>query len=66
MAICSRYATVPSRLRITRAERDGLVRSLQISFGNKMDQKDQDWIVSSGTVLRDSTKKGYHCSDDPQ
>jgi hypothetical protein len=56
-----------SRLRITRAERDELVRSLQISFGEKMDQTDQNWIVSSATVLRDYLiKKGYKCSDDPQ
>ena len=55
-----------SRLRITRAERDGLVRSLQISFDNKMEQKDQNWTVSSATVLWDYlTKKGYKCSDDP-
>jgi len=56
-----------SRLRITRAERDELARSLQISFGNKMEQTDQNWIVSSATVLRDYLiKKGYKCSDDPQ
>jgi hypothetical protein len=56
-----------SRLRITRVERDKLVRSLQISFGDKMERKDQDYIVSSATVLRDYlSKKGYKCSDEPQ
>lgn len=56
-----------SRLRITRAERGKLVQSLQISFGDKMNQTDQNWIVSSATVLRDYLiKKGYKCSDDPQ
>jgi hypothetical protein len=55
-----------SRLRITRAERDGLVRSLQIDFDGKMDQTDQNCIVSSASVLRDYLiKKGYKCSDDP-
>lgn len=55
-----------SRLRITRAERDGLLRSLQIDFGAKMDSTDQNYIVSSATVLRDYlSKKGYKCSDDP-
>lgn len=55
-----------SRLRITRAERDKLARFLQIDFGAKMDQTDQNYIVSSATVLRDYlTKKGYKCSDDP-
>ncbi len=55
-----------SRLRITRAQRDGLVRSLQVNFGDKMDRQDQNYTVSSATVLRDYlTKKGYKCSDDP-
>jgi hypothetical protein len=55
-----------SRLRITRAERDKLVRSLQIDFDGKMDQTDQNYIVSSASVLRDYLiKKGYKCADDP-
>jgi hypothetical protein len=55
-----------SRLSITRAQRDALVQSLQISFGDKMDQTNQNYIVSSASVLRDFlTKKGYKCSDDP-
>jgi len=55
-----------SRLRITRAERDRLVRFLQIDFGKKLDARDQNYIVSSASVLRDYlTKKGYKCSDDP-
>jgi hypothetical protein len=55
-----------SRLIITRAERDKLVRSLQISFGKKLvDQQEQNLIVSSASVLRDYLpKKGYKCSDD--
>jgi hypothetical protein len=54
-----------SRLRITRAERDGLVDSLQIYFGDKMDHRDQNYIVSSATVLKDYlSKKGYKCADD--
>ena len=55
-----------SRLRITRAQRDKLVRSLQINFGDKMERADQNYIVSAATVLRDYlVKKGYKCSDDP-
>lgn len=55
-----------SRLRIKRAERDKLVQFLQIDFGAKMDAKDQNYIVSSASVLRDFLmKKGYKCSDDP-
>jgi hypothetical protein len=55
-----------SRLIITRAQRDGLVRSLQLSFGKKLEQSDQNYIVSAASVLRDYlSKKGYRCSDDP-
>ena len=55
-----------SRLRITRAERDHLLQSLQISFGAKMNNDDQNYIVGSATVLRDYlSKKGYKCADDP-
>jgi hypothetical protein len=55
-----------SRLRITRAERDHLVKILQIDFGEKMNQKNQNYIVSSASVMRDYlTKKGYKCSDEP-
>ena len=54
-----------SRLIVTRAERDQLVRSLEISFGKKLDQKEQNYIVSSASVLRDYlAKKGYKCADE--
>jgi hypothetical protein len=55
-----------SRLRITKAERSRLVQTLQIDFGDKMNRADQNFIVSSATVLRDylSKKKGYKCSDE--
>ncbi len=55
-----------SRLSITRAERDKLVRDLQLGFGKKLDQDNQNLIVSSASVLRDYlAKKGYKCSDEP-
>jgi hypothetical protein len=55
-----------SRLTITRAQRDGLVRSLQISFGKKLDLSDQNFTVASASVLRDYlSRKGYKCSDEP-
>lgn len=55
-----------SRLRITRAERDELLRDLQIEFGAKMESAEQNPTVSSATVLRNYlSKKGYKCSDDP-
>jgi hypothetical protein len=55
-----------SRLSITRAERNELVRRLQISFGTKLDQKEQNLIVSAASVLRHYLQeKGYKCSDEP-
>lgn len=55
-----------SRLTITRAQRDGLVRSLQISFGKKLDLSDQNFTVASASVLRDYlSRKDYKCSDEP-
>jgi len=55
-----------SRLTITRAQRDDLVRKLQLSFGRKMELADQNYIVSAATVLRNYlSKKGYRCSDEP-
>jgi hypothetical protein len=55
-----------SRLRITRAERARLLQTLQIDFGDKMNRADQNYIVSSATVLRDylSKKKGYKAADE--
>src|ERR1700730_9988337 len=55
-----------SRLTITRAQRDGLVQSLQISFGKKLDLSDQNFTVVSASVMRDYLSlKGYKCSDEP-
>ena len=55
-----------SHLVISKAERDALVLQLALSFGKKMDQDDQNWGVSTASVLRDYlTKKGYKFADDP-
>jgi hypothetical protein len=54
-----------SRLTITRAQRDSLVKSLQLSFGARMDAADQNHLVGSATLLRDFlTKNGYNFSDE--
>lgn len=53
-----------SHLIITKAERDSLVQSLTTTFGNKMDEKDQNYGVSSATVLRNVLNE-HKCSDDP-
>jgi hypothetical protein len=55
-----------SHLLITRAERDQLTSTIQNYFGKKMAQKDQNWLVSSISVLNTYlTKKGFKCADEP-
>lgn len=55
-----------SHLTITKAERDTLVRQLNLSFGKKMDQENQNWGVSAASVLKTYlTEKGYLFADDP-
>ncbi len=55
-----------SHLTITKAERADLVKSLNTYFGKKLDSKQQNYTVSSASVLRFYlTKKGYKCSDEP-
>jgi hypothetical protein len=47
-------------------ERNELVRVLYASFGEKMDQKEQNYTVSSATLLRDFLiRKGFKCADEP-
>jgi len=54
-----------SRLSITRNERDSLVHDINHTFGRKLDQAEQDDVVSIASVLRSYlTKKGYRCSDE--
>lgn len=55
-----------SHLVISKAERDALVRELDLSFGKKMDQDNQNWGVSAASVLKNYlTKKDYKFADDP-
>lgn len=54
-----------SRLVITKEERASLVSLLVTYFGKKMDEANQNWLVSSATVLRDYlTKKDYNAADE--
>jgi len=51
---------------ITKAERDDLVRQIKLTFGDKLNQHDQNWIVSAASVLEFYLEhKGYKCSDEP-
>lgn len=55
-----------SRLTITCAERDALVRTINVDFGSKLNVEKQNWTVSAASVIRDYLiKKGYTCSDEP-
>ncbi|MGH9693057.1 MAG: hypothetical protein ACRD5Z_02860 [Bryobacteraceae bacterium] len=54
-----------SRLIITKAERQALIGSLNTWFGTKLDQKDQNYIVSAASVLRSYLRKHYTCADGP-
>jgi hypothetical protein len=53
-----------SHMKVTRAEKARLLDALDNAFGVKMDQKDQNYGVSSATILR-SLLKERKCSDDP-
>ncbi len=55
-----------SHLSITRQQAQQLASSLQSGFGASMHAKDQNWTVSSASVLHTYlTKKGYKYADDP-
>lgn len=53
-----------SRLIITKAERSDLIKRIQTAFGAKLNQNQQNYYVSSATVLRDWLRSGYTASDE--
>jgi hypothetical protein len=54
-----------SHLVITRAERDKLVSDLTLEFGQKLNEKNQNFTVSAASVLKAYLTKDYKCADDP-
>jgi hypothetical protein len=54
-----------SHLVITKSERDKLVSAITTTFGEKLDQNTQNYIVSSASVLKAYLLKGYKCADEP-
>lgn len=54
-----------NHLVITKADREKLVHDLTVSFGEKLEQKNQNYIVSSASVLKAYLLKDYKCADDP-
>lgn len=53
-----------SHLIITRVERQQLIGDIDRAFGDKLDQKDQNYTVSAASVLKAYFQKDYLCSDD--
>ncbi len=53
-----------SKLIITKAERQRLIGSLNSLFGKKMETDQQNWVVSSATVLKGYLLKDYTASDE--
>ena len=54
-----------SHLLITKVQRDTLVGQLTLSFGQKLDQQNQNYTVSAASVLKCYLTKDYKCSDEP-
>ena len=53
-----------SKLIITKAERKKLIDDLDSYFGKKMDTDQQNWTVSSASVLKGYLLKDYTASDE--
>jgi hypothetical protein len=54
-----------SHLIITKAEKAKLIDSITSSFGSKLDEEGQNYIVSTASVLKTYLLKDFQCSDDP-
>jgi hypothetical protein len=54
-----------SHLIITKAERAKLVADITRNFGSKLDQKDQNFLVSAASVLKAYLLKDFKSSDEP-
>jgi hypothetical protein len=54
-----------SHLIVTKAERKELIEALDLHFGAKLDQKDQNYTVGAASVLKEYFLKGFKCSDEP-
>lgn len=53
-----------SHLNINKQERRELIGTINNEFGAALDQKDQNYTVSTASILKDSLLK-YKCSDEP-
>jgi hypothetical protein len=55
----------PSHLIITKAERKKVLDDLNIDFGAKLDQKNQNYTVTAASILKSYLLKDFKSSDDP-
>jgi hypothetical protein len=54
----------PRRLRITRAEKQSLLRELQSEFGAELDDDQQTYLVNAATVIRDALRSHRAADED--
>jgi len=55
-----------SHLIITKEQGDNLVNTLNIYFGASLDEKNQNWTITTASVLRSYlSEKGYKYADEP-
>lgn len=54
-----------SHLIITKEERAELLDHINTDFGPKLDEKEQNWVVSAASVLRGYLLKDFKSSDEP-
>jgi hypothetical protein len=52
-----------SRLNIDQAERDGLIRQINRTFGKHLNEKNQSWVCSGAWILRANLQKPFTSSD---
>ena len=50
---------------ITKAERADLIEKINAAFGAKLDEKNPNYIVGAGQILRTYLQKGYKALDEP-
>jgi hypothetical protein len=54
-----------SHLIVTKAERATLIEDVTGAFGDKLNQKGQNYTVSAASVLKTYFQKDFKCSDEP-
>jgi hypothetical protein len=54
----------PRRLRITMAEKQSLLRQIQLEFGAELDDDQQTYLVNAATVIRDGLRSHQAADED--